>query len=78
MRELFALNPAVRVLIAHGRSDLVTPFAVSRYVLDHMPDIGPRGRAEFKVYKGGHMIYLDPRSRAAFTSDAAAFYAARK
>src|SRR6185437_10726067 len=63
MRELLALNPAMRVLIAHGRSDLVTPFEVSRYILDHMPEIGPQGRTELKLYKGGHMLYLDPQSR---------------
>jgi carboxypeptidase C (cathepsin A) len=78
MRELLALNPVVRLMIAHGRSDLVTPFGISRYLLDHLPKIGPRGRTQLKVYKGGHMIYLDPASRGAFTADAATFYAAAK
>jgi carboxypeptidase C (cathepsin A) len=74
IRELLALNPGFRLLIAHGRSDLVTPYGVSRYVLDHIPPIGPPERAQLKIYKGGHMFYLDPQPRAAFSADAAAFY----
>jgi carboxypeptidase C (cathepsin A) len=76
LRELFALNSGMRLMIAHGRSDLVVPFAISRYVLDHMPAIGPADRTALKLYKGGHMVYLDPASRTAFTADVAAFYAA--
>jgi carboxypeptidase C (cathepsin A) len=76
IRELLALNPGFRLLIAHGRSDLVTPYGVSRYVLDHIPSIGPPERAQLKIYKGGHMFYLDPQPRAAFSADAAAFYRA--
>ena len=74
LRELLALNPKLSVLIAHGRSDLVTPYSVSRYVLDHLPPIGPGERTQLEIYKGGHMFYFDPDSRAAFASDASAFY----
>jgi carboxypeptidase C (cathepsin A) len=74
LRELLALNPGLRVLVAHGRSDLVTPYGVTRYLLDHMPQIGADNRTQLKLYKGGHMHYLDVTSRAAFTADAAAFY----
>jgi carboxypeptidase C (cathepsin A) len=74
LRELLGLNPGFRLLLAHGRSDLVTPFAVSRYVLDHLPPIGAGERVGLKLYKGGHMFYLDAAARAAFTADAAAFY----
>jgi carboxypeptidase C (cathepsin A) len=77
MRELMSLNPGLRILIAHGRSDLVTPYSVSRYVLDHMPQMGPSPRTALKIYKGGHMFYFDAPERHAFTADAAAFYAAR-
>ena len=74
LRRLLALNPGLRVLIAHGRSDLVTPYGPSRYVLDHLaPDAGAE-RARLTLYKGGHMFYLDPASRRAFTEDAEAFY----
>ena len=38
-------TPSFRLMIAHGYSDMVTPYAVSRYVLDHLPQIGDPGRA---------------------------------
>jgi carboxypeptidase C (cathepsin A) len=53
---------------------MVTPYAVSRYVLDHFPPF--QGRATLKLYRGGHMFYLDPASRKGFTADARALYAA--
>lgn len=74
IRELLGLNPGFRLLIAHGRDDLVTPYGVARYVLDHIPEIGGPGRTQLKVYRGGHMFYFAPDARAAFTADAAAFY----
>ena len=37
LRVLLALTPSFRLMIAHGYSDMVTPYAVSRYVLDHLP-----------------------------------------
>ena len=74
LRQLLALNPGFRLLIAHGRSDLVTPYGVSRYVLDHLPPGTGAGRATLALYKGGHMFYFDPASRAAFTEEARGFY----
>jgi carboxypeptidase C (cathepsin A) len=74
LRVLLALTPSFRLLIAHGYSDMVTPYAVSRYVLDHLPSF--EGRTALKLYRGGHMFYLDPASRQAFTADARAFYLA--
>jgi carboxypeptidase C (cathepsin A) len=41
-----------------------------------MPPIEPPERVQLKLYRGGHMLYLDPQSRKAFTADAAAFYRA--
>ncbi len=76
LRTLLAFGPSFRLLIAHGLSDMVTPYGMTRYVLDHLPPIGPPGRAQLKLYRGGHMLYLDPQSRKAFSADAAAFYRA--
>ena len=61
-------------MIAHGYSDMVTPYAVSRYVLDHLPTIGDPSRAQLRIYRGGHMFYIDANSRRAFSTDAKAFY----
>ena len=76
LRVLLAFDPSFRLLIAHGYADMVTPYAMSRYVLDHLPPAAPPGRAQLKLYRGGHMLYLDPGSRKAFSADAAVFYRA--
>ncbi len=74
LRVLLAFSPSFRLLIAHGFSDMVTPYPMTRYILDHMPPLDPPGRAQLRLYRGGHMLYLDPASRKAFSADAAAFY----
>jgi carboxypeptidase C (cathepsin A) len=76
LRQLLAFSPSFRLLVAHGRTDLVTPYGVSRYVLDHIPDIGAPDRAQLKLYRGGHMFYFDAESRRSFASDARSFYQA--
>jgi carboxypeptidase C (cathepsin A) len=77
LRELLALNPSFRLLVAHGYSDMVTPYAVSRYVLDHLPPLGDPSRTQLARYRGGHMFYIDGKSRDAFSSDAQTFYQAQ-
>jgi len=74
LRELLSLSPSFRFMIAHGYSDMVTPYAVSRYVLDHLPPMGDPSRAQLRTYRGGHMFYIDAKSREAFTSDARNFF----
>jgi carboxypeptidase C (cathepsin A) len=74
LRILLAFEPSFRLLIAHGRSDLVTPYGVSRYVLDQLPEIGTPGRTQLKLYRGGHMFYFSTDSRRAFMADAMEFY----
>ena len=76
LRNLLSLDPSFRLLVVHGYADMVTPYAVSRYVLDHLPDFANPSRAQLKVYRGGHMFYIDDTSRAGFTNDARSFYAA--
>jgi carboxypeptidase C (cathepsin A) len=75
LRDLLALSPSFRLMIAHGYSDMVTPFSDSRYVLDHLPAFAAK-RTELKLYRGGHMFYLDPDSRKAFTADVRTIYPA--
>jgi carboxypeptidase C (cathepsin A) len=76
LRTLLSFDPSFHLMIAHGYSDMVTPFGMTRYILNHLPQIGAPGRAELKLYRGGHMIYINPESRKAFSADAAAFYRA--
>jgi carboxypeptidase C (cathepsin A) len=76
LRVLLSYDAHFRLLIAHGVADMVTPYADSRYVLDHLPPMSPPGRAQLKLYRGGHMLYIDAQAREAFSKDAAAFYKA--
>jgi carboxypeptidase C (cathepsin A) len=74
LRVLLALSPSFRLMIAHGYSDMVTPYAVTRYLLQHLPPFQGEERTELKLYRGGHMFYLDPDSRKAFSADAKTMY----
>ncbi|MBS0246543.1 MAG: carboxypeptidase [Proteobacteria bacterium] len=76
IRTLLAFSPSFRILVAHGFADMVTPYGMTRYVLDHLPPIGAAGRVQLKLYRGGHMFYIAQESRKAFSADAAAFYRA--
>ena len=75
LRVLLALTPKFRIMVAHGYSDMVTPYADTRYVLQHLPAFEGEERVGLKLYRGGHMFYLDPASRKAFSADARAIYA---
>jgi carboxypeptidase C (cathepsin A) len=75
LRVLLALTPSFHLMVAHGYSDMITPYAVTRYVLDHLPPYEGEERTQLKLYRGGHMFYLDAASRKAFTADARTMYA---
>ncbi|HVI28545.1 S10 family peptidase [Hansschlegelia sp.] len=76
LREALALDPKLRVLVAHGSTDLVTPYMESKMVLDQLPAFGDPERVALKVYPGGHMFYTRDASRAAFEKDVRALYEA--
>jgi carboxypeptidase C (cathepsin A) len=76
IREFLSLNPSFRLMVVHGYSDLVTPYGVTRYVLDHLPELGEPERVQLKVYPGGHMFYFAERARSSFFGDAKTFYQA--
>lgn len=76
LRRALALHPRMHVLIAHGLTDLTTPYMMSRYVVDHLPANITAGRVELKLYPGGHMMYLRDGSRHRLHDDARAFYGA--
>jgi carboxypeptidase C (cathepsin A) len=70
MKKLLALNPSLRILIAHGYFDAVCPFATTRWLVEHLP-VG-RDRVILKVYPGGHMLYTRDAARAALAEDVGA------
>lgn len=72
--EARALSPSLQVLIVHGRTDLVTPYSASRFLIDQMPAMAGSPAIELKVYAGGHMMYMNAASRRALTEDVATLY----
>jgi carboxypeptidase C (cathepsin A) len=76
LREVLAGNRGFKVAIAHGMTDLVTPYMTSRYVIDHLPESLTAGRVAFSLHPGGHMMYLRATSRAGLHADAAKLYPA--
>lgn len=77
LRRLLALDPNFRVLIAHGLTDLVTPYYAAQLLIDQIPDFGPPGRIKLAVYPGGHMHYSRDDSRKALRRDARALFDGR-
>lgn len=71
-----ALQPRLKLLIVHGMTDLVAPYMMSRYIVQHLPANVVAKRVTLELYRGGHMMYLRPASRRQLHDDAAAFYAA--
>ncbi|AYD01855.1 carboxypeptidase [Neorhizobium sp. NCHU2750] len=76
VRDLLSVIPSFRLAILHGYSDILTPYGVSQFILDHLPEQLGRGRTELKLYRGGHMFYTDPASRIKASEDIRAFYEA--
>ena len=74
IRQLLSVVPSFRLLVAQGYSDLVIPYGINKYVVDHLPP-SVSDRVGMKLYRGGHMFYTRDNSRAAFTADARAFFA---
>ena len=76
LKDALALDGNLRVLVAHGFTDLVTPYFASKLLIDQVPPYGDGGRLSLAVYPGGHMFYARAESRAAFRADVAALFAA--
>jgi carboxypeptidase C (cathepsin A) len=74
LRKMLALDRGLRVLVAHGYSDLQTPYFESALILAQLPEFG--GRVEQRNYRGGHMFYSRDESRIWFRRDAEAFFGA--
>jgi carboxypeptidase C (cathepsin A) len=73
LRRALARDPKLRVLVAHGLTDLQTTYLASRYVVEHLPP-SLQPQFELRLYPGGHMMYFRSGSRAALRRDAEAFY----
>jgi carboxypeptidase C (cathepsin A) len=76
LRNALAGDADLHVLVAHGASDLVTPYFGSKLILDQMPVFGSADRLKLTVYGGGHMFYTREASRRAFREDVRTMYRA--
>lgn len=74
LRDLLSTIPSFRLMVAHGYSDILTPYGASRYVLDHLPQSLANGRTQLKLYRGGHMFYTRDEERHAIFEDAQEWY----
>ncbi|MDB5591880.1 peptidase S10 [Enterovirga sp.] len=75
LRGALALDGNMRVLVAHGLTDLVTPYFGSELILRQLPAFAA-SRSSLATYPGGHMFYTRDTSRAAFREDARSLYEA--
>jgi carboxypeptidase C (cathepsin A) len=69
-----SLDPHMRVLIAHGLFDLVTPYFATERMLRLLPKLEGAEPVALRVYPGGHMFYFGDASRGALRNDAKAVF----
>jgi carboxypeptidase C (cathepsin A) len=72
LRQILALDPKLKVLVAHGLFDLATPYFGSKILLDQLPAFATPPRVKLVVFPGGHMFYARDASRKAFRTEAEA------
>lgn len=75
LRNAMVVNPKMKVFVASGYYDCVTPFAATDYCFDHLdlPD-SYKENVQMENYEGGHMYYLNPLARKKFKQDLIHFY----
>ncbi|PSC06143.1 peptidase S10 [Alsobacter soli] len=70
LRDALALDPNLKAIVAHGATDLVTPYFENKLLLAQLPKMGSPDRLRLLVYPGGHMFYTRDEARGAFRADA--------
>jgi len=69
LRQILALDPRLKLLVAHGLFDLATPYFGSKVLLDQLPAYASPERVKLVVYPGGHMFYSRDASRQALRTE---------
>lgn len=72
LRTALAFDTRLRVVVAHGLFDLVTPYFGTKVILDQLSANAGGNRVRFLAYAGGHMFYALDASRAALREEARA------
>jgi len=77
LRYGMSLNEHMKVMITHGRYDLITPYFSSKRLIELMKlTEAQRENMHFKQYAGGHMYYSWDESRQQFLKDTSEFFTA--
>lgn len=71
LAEALRINPSLKVLVASGYYDLVTPFFDAEYTLNRHDILAEQVR--YTYYGGGHMMYVNEPSRTQLLDDARTF-----
>jgi carboxypeptidase C (cathepsin A) len=74
IRRVLAADPKLRLLVAHGWSDLSTPFMGSLLLLDQLPSSIAGRQVRLTTYTGGHMFFTRQASLMALHRDVAELY----
>ncbi len=74
LRSALAADPNFHVVVMHGLYDLVTPYFMTKLILDQLPP-ALAGRATLLALPGGHMFYTNDASRARLQTEGAALVA---
>jgi carboxypeptidase C (cathepsin A) len=65
LRNAFAKNPHLKVMVCCGYYDLATPYFAAEYTFNHMgihPEV--HKNITWQFYQAGHMMYIDRESHA--------------
>ena len=74
LRNAFAKNPHLKLLVMQGYYDLATPYFAAEYEINHMgihPSV--HKNISWAYYPAGHMMYIEKTSRKKFKDDISAF-----
>jgi carboxypeptidase C (cathepsin A) len=70
LKQVLALDPKFKLVVAHGLFDLAAPYFGSKILLDQLPAYATPDRFKFVVYPGGHMFYSRDAARQALRAEA--------
>ena len=74
LRNTFAKNPYMKLFVASGYFDLATPYFGQEYTLAHLGlTRALRGNITMRLYRAGHMMYLDEACLIQLKHDVARF-----
>jgi carboxypeptidase C (cathepsin A) len=75
LKSALSQHPDLRVWIAHGAYDLVTPYFSSAFTVHQMAlDAATQARLVLRLYAGGHMFYTHAAAHEQFARDAHVFF----